>query len=231
VVSYDDSAPLAQPEGNGLSASMADRIPLGVKLAYTAFMAVLLPVYLYYYGPTNFLYVCDFALLLTLIGVWTEKPLLVSMPLVGIGALQMLWVVDYIFNLTGTSLTGLTDYMFEQHRSKFLRGLSFFHGWLPFLLIYLVWRLGYDKRALPAWTAASWGLILICYFFMPPAQPNPGLMPVNINYVWGPSDFVAQTWVPPLVWVAGLMFVIPLIAYLPVHLLLMRFAPTANSRD
>ncbi len=203
-------------------------IPLPVKCAYSAFMAVLLPVYLYYYGPTNFLYVCDFALLLTLIGIWTEKPLLVSMPLVGIGALQMLWVADYIFNLAGISLTGLTDYMFEQHRSKFLRGLSLFHAWLPFLLIFLVFRTGYDRRALAAWIAASWALILICFFFMPPAQQNPGLMPVNINYVWGPSDFVAQTWVPQPVWIAGLMFLLPLVAYLPVHLLLMRFAPRAR---
>lgn len=119
--------------------------------------------------------------------------------------------------------------MFEQHRSLFLRGLSLFHGWLPFLLVFLVGRLGYDKRAFPVWTATSWVLILICFFFMPPAQPNPGLMPVNINYVWGPSDFVAQTWVPQPVWIAGFMFLLPLIAYLPVHLLLIRFASKSDS--
>ena len=31
-------------------------IPLWIKLLYTAFMAVLIPVYLHHYGPTNFLY-------------------------------------------------------------------------------------------------------------------------------------------------------------------------------
>jgi hypothetical protein len=209
---------------------MQNRIPLVLKYAYTAFMAVLVPVYLYYYGPTNFLYVCDFALILTLIGIWSERTLLISMPLVGIGALQMLWVVDYMFNLAGISLTGLTDYMFEQHRSLFLRGLSLFHGWLPFLLIFLVKCVGYDKRALASWTAVSWVLILICFFFMPRAQLNPGLMPVNINYVWGPSDFVAQTWVPQPVWIGGLMFLLPLLAYLPIHLLLVRFAPNIPRR-
>ena len=45
--------------------------PLGVKLAYSCFMAVLLPVYWVNYGPTNFLYFCDVALLLTLPG-WSE---------------------------------------------------------------------------------------------------------------------------------------------------------------
>ena len=40
-------------------APAARRIPLWLKLAYTAFMAVLVPVYLRNYGPTNFLYFCD----------------------------------------------------------------------------------------------------------------------------------------------------------------------------
>jgi hypothetical protein len=41
-----------------------ERLPLWLKLAYSAFMAVLVPVYWYYYGPTNFLYFCDVALIL-----------------------------------------------------------------------------------------------------------------------------------------------------------------------
>ena len=31
------------------------RVPLGLKLAFTASMAVLIPVYCYYYGPTSFM--------------------------------------------------------------------------------------------------------------------------------------------------------------------------------
>ena len=50
-------------------APSAPRIPLWLKLAFTAFMAVMVPVYLYYYGWTNFLYFCDIAMILTLIGV------------------------------------------------------------------------------------------------------------------------------------------------------------------
>ena len=51
------------------------KIPLAVKLIYTAFMAVLIPFYLKEYGPTNFLYFCDVALFFTLAAVWTEKPI------------------------------------------------------------------------------------------------------------------------------------------------------------
>ena len=206
-------------------AEPASRLPLWLKLAYTAFMAVLLPVYWANYGPTNFLYFCDVALLITLVGIWIESPLLISMCAVGILASQALWVVDFLSNLIGWPLTGMTDYMFAADHSLFLRSLSLFHGWLPFLLVYLVWRLGYDRRGFPAWTVLAWILMLICFFFVPPPRPDPGLTPVNINYVWGMSDTVAQQWMPPAVWLAGLIILLPVLLYAPVHFLLRRFMP------
>lgn len=202
------------------------RVPLLVKVAYTAFMAVLIPVYLRNYGPTNFLYFCDVALLLTLIGVWRESPLLISMAAVGILLPQAFWVVDFAVRFTGHSFTGMTDYMFDPNRSRFLRGLSFFHGWLPFLLAYLVRRLGYERRALPAWTAVAWVLCLISYFYMPPigAQLADPKIPVNINYVFGFSDTTPQHWMAPAAflatWMAGLFAVV----YLPTHFVLRKFA-------
>ena len=74
---------------------------LAVKLIYTAFMAVLVPVYLRQYGWTNFLYFCDLELLLTLAGLWLDKPLLISMSAVGLLLPQTLWVVDFVANLFG----------------------------------------------------------------------------------------------------------------------------------
>lgn len=193
---------------------------LAIKLLYTAFMAVLIPVYLRQYGPTNFLYFCDLALLFTLAGLWLDNPLLISMCAVGLLLPQTLWVIDFIFNLFGLHTTGLTDYMFDRKRSLFLRGLSLFHGWLPFLLVYLVWEMGYDSRAFWVWTAVSCIVLPVCYFFMPPAQPNPGLTPVNINLVWGFDDRKPQTWMPPNVWFALLFFGLPVGVYWPTHLML-----------
>ncbi len=151
------------------------RVPLAVKIAYTAFMAVLIPVYLHYYGPTNFLYFCDVALILTLIAIWPENALLISMACVGILAMQAYWVIDFLVNAAGYSLTGITDYMFDPSHSLFLRLLSLYHAWLPFLLVYLVWRTGYDRRALPLWTGLAWALVLFCFFLMPPPTASPGL--------------------------------------------------------
>ena len=204
-------------------APAAQRIPLWLKLAYTAFMAVLVPVYLRNYGPTN--YFCDVALIITLVGIWIESPFLVSMCAVGIIASQTLWVTDFLSNLIGHPLTGLTDYMFMADHSLFLRGLSLFHGWLPFLLVYLVWRLGYDWRALLAWTVVAWALLLISFFLMPPPRPDPGLTPVNIDYVWGFSDTEAQHWVPQGIWMAALIILLPALLYVPVHFLLRHLMP------
>lgn len=196
------------------------KIPLWLKLAYSAFMLVLVPVYWINYGPTNFLYFCDMALFLTLAGIWLESPLLISMCAVGILAPQMLWVLDFIGTAIGFPITGMTGYMFNSENPLFNRGLSFFHGWLPFLLVFLVVKLGYDKRGLPAWTGLAWLLILVCFFMMPGPNPNAGMTPVNINYVWGMNDAAAQTWMPAYAWLALLLFGMPLVLFLPTHLLL-----------
>ena len=202
-------------------------VPLAVTLVYTALMAALIPVYLTRYGPTNFLYFCDLALLLTLAGLWFDSPLLVSMSAVGILIPQIFWVLDFIANIFGLPVSGMTDYMFEKQRSLFLRGLSLFHGWLPFLLLYLVWCMGYDGRALLAWTVLSCVVLPICYFWLPPSQPDPGMTPVNINMVSGFSDRAPQTLVPPLVWFLGLLIGLPVLVYWPTHLLLGAFMPPA----
>jgi hypothetical protein len=203
------------------------RVPLVLKLAYTIFMAALVPVYWHYYGPTNFLYFCDLALILTLIGIWPENALLISMCCVGILIPQAVWLVDFFANLAGVSLTGMTDYMFDAGHSRFLRSLSLFHGWLPILLVYLVWKTGYDRRALPFWTVLAWIVLPICFFLMPGPTAHPGLMPVNINYVWGTSDLAAQTFVPAYIWFLGLLIGLPLLVYVPTHFVLLRMAPSA----
>jgi len=213
-----------------LAASLpaSHRIPLWLKLVYSAFMAVMVPVYLHYYGRTNFLYFCDVALILTVIGIWSERSLPISMSAVGIIVPQMVWVVDFVGTAFGYPVVGMTAYMFKSENSLFLRLLSLFHGWLPFLLIYLVWKLGYDRRALVAWTVLAWVLIFVCFFFMPPPNPNAGLTPVNITYVWGLNDDAAQTWMHPYLWFVGMIVVMPLILFLPVHALFSRLMPAAT---
>jgi hypothetical protein len=202
------------------------RIPLAIKLAFTAFMAVLVPVYWHQYGPTNFLYFCDLALFITLAAIWLENRLLASMAAVGIILPQLiLWCGDFAAHLAGLKFIGMTDYMFDAQRPLFLRGLSLFHGWLPFLLLFLVHRLGYDRRGLYAWTGLAWAAILLSYFMLPAPGAklaNP-LAPVNIDYVYGFSDSAVQTWMPGWAWLTLLVVGMPLIIFLPTHYLLRKF--------
>jgi len=211
----------------GGHSSGTQRIPLAIKLAFTGFMAVLVPVYWNKYGPTNFLYFCDLALFITLAALWLENSLLASIAAVGIVLPQLvLWCGDFAAHLLGFKFIGMTDYMFDSHRSLFLRGLSMFHGWLPFLLLFLVIRLGYDSRALFVWTGLAWVAMLASYFFLPPPGAilaNP-LAPVNIDYVYGFSDNTAQTWMPGWAWLTFLIVAMPLVIFIPTHCLLRKFA-------
>ena len=202
-------------------------IPLWIKIPYTAFVAVLFPIYLKNYGPTNFLFFCDVALLGAVVAIWLESPLLLSAFLVGIFVPQMIWVVDFLGEVCGVHLTGMTGYMFKP--PFFLRFLSFFHFWLPFLLLYLVWKVGYDRRGVIVWIGIMWVLLTVCYAWMPPCSPekdpvtgeqlrDPNI-PVNINYVHSiTSDSEPQNWMHPDLYLACYMMILVGI-YLATHLL------------
>ena len=196
------------------------QIPMAFKWLYTAFMLVLIPYYWREYTPWNFLYFCDVALILTFIGVWTENALLVSMPAVGILLPQALWVVDFVARaVAGVHLTGMTAYMFDPGIPLFVRALSSFHGWLPFVLVWLLWRLGYDRRAIRWQPLVAVALLLICYFIGPsgPALNNEA---VNVNYVFGMNDAAPQTMMAPLAWLALLIGINVVLFQIPTHVAL-----------
>src|SRR5262245_7730680 len=99
------------------------KLPFVVKMAYTAFVCVLVPKYWMDYGPTNFLYFCDVAVFLGLLAVWTERPIWASAACVGILVPQAVWMVDYLSSLAGWPLIGMTEYMFDKSIPLFTRAL------------------------------------------------------------------------------------------------------------
>lgn len=207
-------------------------VPLSLKLGFTAFMAVLVPSYWANYGPTNFLYFCDIALFITLAALWTESALLASVAAVGIVIPQLIWCVDFIAELTGHPLSGMTSYMFDTRKPLFLRGLSLFHGWLPGVLLFLVARLGYDRRALAVWASLSVVLCLIAYYLLPPAGavlPDPNL-PRNVNYVFGPDDAAPQQRMAAGTYLVVWMIMLTTIFYVPAHLVLSRLYSHRTAR-
>jgi hypothetical protein len=207
-------APAIRPPAGRGAACCARKIPFWLKVVYTAFLGVLVPVYWSHYGPANFLWFSDIALLVILPALWLENRFLTSTQAVSVTALELLWVVDFLVRLVaGVQLVGISAYMFEPDRPLFLRGLSLFHLSMPVLLLWLVWRLGYDRRAWLAQSALALIVLPVCYFVTDPSD--------NINWVFGPGG-TRQARVPPGLYLALLMAFFPLGVYLPTHLVLRR---------
>jgi len=192
---------------------VAGEIPLWIKVAYTLMVAVIVPVYLAYYGPANFLWFSDVALIVTGVALWLENPLLVSMMTVGVLLPELLWNVTLFTRLvTGIRVSGLADYMFDTRIPKWIRALSLFHVVLPVLMLWMLHRLGYDPRALPAQTALAWVILPLTYAVTKPED--------NINWVYGPGARPQRQISPPL-YLAFVLILFPLIVYVPTHLLLL----------
>lgn len=154
------------------------KIPLLAKWLYTAFMAVLVPVYWICYGPTNFLWFSDITLITTFLALLFELPLIASIAAAFGIVLESIWLVDFLgvffFDI---HLIHLADYMFESQRPLGLRLLSLFHVVLPPLLLWLVWKLGYVRKAWPWATLLSWIVIATSWLVTDPS--------LNINWVYG----------------------------------------------
>ncbi|MGC4062403.1 MAG: hypothetical protein QM749_16800 [Aquabacterium sp.] len=205
----------------------SSRLPLWTKVVYTAFVAVLVPHYWTAYGPANFLYFCDIALLMTCVAMWTESALLASACAVGILLPQLLWMIDFVGTWLGLPVTGMTGYMFQDAIPLFARFLSFFHFWLPLVLLWLVVRLGYDRRGLWLWWVVAWAAMWVSYLYLPkPPAPagNPGL-PVNVDYVFGINDKGPQTWMPQPAFFALMLVALPTLIWVPTHVVLRKTMP------
>lgn len=186
-------------------------IPLWLKIAYTAMVCLIVPVYWRHYGPKNFLWFSDIALIGLVPALWMESSLVASMMAVSVLLPEILWNISYLSGLlTPWQIRGLTGYMFDRQYPLYLRSLSLFHVFLPPLLLYLVWRLGYDERALIAQTILAWIVVPITYA----AKPKE-----NINWVYGLGNRRLEG-LSPLGWVALLMLLYPLLIYVPTHFLL-----------
>ena len=187
-------------------------IPLSLKLAYTFFLCVLVPVYWIHWGPKNFLWFSDIALLVTAVALWLESSLLASMMTLAIALPELAWNVDFFGRLiTGRQMLGLSSYMFDQGKPLALRGLSLFHVALPIVLLWLIDRLGYDGRAWLFQTIVASIVLPVSYLITAPAD--------NVNWVYGPGS-APQTRMHPRAYLVLAMLFFPLVIYLPTHLLL-----------
>lgn len=165
-----------------------------VRIVLSCFMMIWVPVYSWYNGWQNFLWFSDLGLFLTLIAVWFELSLPVSMAVIGILPFEIVWNIDFFLGLFKIYTFAFTAYMFDPQKLLLVRALSLFHVFLPVLWIWLLLRWGYDRRALLSAIIFMWTVLFLTYFFTDPVK--------NINWVFMP---VAHQWDMPLSWWLAIM--------------------------
>lgn len=187
-------------------------VPLWLKLAYTVFVIILVPIYAKKWGWGNFLWFSDIALLVMVPALWLESRLLTSMTAVGVLLPEVFWNLSFFIRLlTGKRIGGLTDYMFDSKKSLFLRALSLFHVFLPVLLLWMLARLGYVPYGWLAQTILAWIVLPLSYLLTDPKE--------NVNWVHGPGS-KPQKRLPAPLYLVLVMIVFPVVVYLPTHLIL-----------
>jgi hypothetical protein len=189
------------------------RIPLWLKIAVTAWAAVYVPAYLKQYGVLPFLWFCNVGNLMLVAGIWLESALLVSMVALSVLVVQTLWTVDVLGRLVlGFHPIGGTEYMWDANIPLWIRLISLFHVAIPVLLVFLLRRLGYDRRALVAQTLLCWIVLTVCYFFTPKA--------LDLNWVFGLGGKTQAWGMPGGLYLLATMAGYVALLYVPTHLLL-----------
>lgn len=193
----------------------AMRLPLWLKIGWTVWLLVWAPLYWRQYGAQNFLYFCDIGNILIGVGLWLESALIVSWVGCGVLLFQSLYTIDLLGTfLTGHHLIGGTEYMFDPHLSLTVRLLSLFHVVTPPLVLWLIYRLGYDPRGWKLQSVMTWIVVPVNYFWHPEQ---------NVNWARG-LFYREQHVVPGAVYLLAYPIAVTLLVYWPTHRLLAGWA-------
>jgi hypothetical protein len=196
------------------------RLPLWLKLGWTIWVVLWVPVYWNWYGTQNFLWFCDLANFFVLAALWLESSLLFSWQATGLLLFQTLYAMDLGWRFaTARHLTGGTEYMFDLNVPLGVRLLSLFHVVTPPLLLWAIWKLGYDPRGWRFQTLTAWAVAPINFFWRPE---------FDINWARGPFGR-EQHLVPGWFYLIGYLVLVPALVYWPTHVVLrlgFRKAPT-----
>jgi hypothetical protein len=195
------------------------RIPLWLKVVWTACVIAWIPLYWRQYGLQNFLFFCDLGNLFIAVGLWLESALIFSWQACGLLLFQTLFTIDLGSALiSGRHLIGGTEYMFDPRVPLPVRLLSLFHVVTPPLLLWAISRLGYDRRGWKFQTLTAWIVVPINYFWRPE---------YDVNWARGPF-FREQHVVPGIVYLLAYLVIVPAAIYYPTHRFLLWFAEQRN---
>jgi len=184
------------------------RIPLWIKVLWTGCVIAWIPMYWHEYGAQNFLFFCDLGNLFIAAALWLESPLIFSWQACGLLLFQTLFMIDLAGALvSGRHIIGGTEFMFDAQVPLPIRLLSLFHVVTPPLLLWAIWRLGYDRRGWKYQTLTAWIVVPINYFWRPQ---------YDVNWARGPF-FRDQHAMPGFLYLLIYLIVVPAVVYYPTH--------------
>ena len=152
------------------------------------------------------------------------------MAAVGLLVFQLFWIIDFGVLILRTSTHRHDSLLFDGRKTLFLRCLSLFHGWLPFLLLFLVKRLRYERRALVVWDRHRLGFVPGLLLLYARARRNVAKPENTTKYelCFGLSRTQPQHWLASGLYLAVWMLFQSVFFYWPTHLLLSKWFPKEN---
>jgi hypothetical protein len=206
----------------GQLATARGKIPVWLRWLALVWLLVWFPVYWRAWGPANFLHLCDVAVILTCIGLWTNSALLLASQAVSSVVIDILWALEVAaWLLFRRHFIGGTEYLFDPTCPLWIRLLSLFHIIMPLILLWSLSRLGYDRRGFRLQTAIALPVVIASRFVTPDKNLNFALTAPFFHRPLGPAP----------VHLAITYIAVVLAVYLPTHLLFARLypAPRTNS--
>lgn len=198
----------------------AEKIPDYARWLAILWLLIWFPAYWHTWGPANFVQLCDIAVILTCVGLWTGSSLLISSQAISSILIDLAWTLDAGRTcLSGRHLTGGTEYLFDQHYPLWVRTLSLYHLAMPIVLVWALLRLGFDWRGFQLQCVIV-TLSFILARFTPPQK--------NMNFAFS-DPFVHRSWGPAPMHVAVSITFMIVVVYYPTALLLRRVIPSKAS--
>ena len=190
--------------------------PLAIGLGL--WLCVWVPVILWSYGPQNFLWLCNVAQFVLLVGLWRGDRLLISSQAGTVVLVGLVWTPDFLLGLaTGGELALMTAYMFNPDLPLLARVTSLYHIGLPVLVLVALRRCPYHRRGPWLQSALAAGVLPLTWLVTDPQR--------NINWLHAPAG-LEVVWLsgPGLVLLA--LFLYPLLLFWPGHWLITALART-----
>jgi hypothetical protein len=201
---------------------MKQKVPLWFKVISTLLCGATLLFNALNYTLVDLLWFCDVAMILVIIGLWRENSLVLSLATLASIGPQFAWQIDYFYQLISDKpLFGFTDYMFTASNPTVNYIISLFHVWMPPILIYSLYLVRYNQRALKTQSGLSLLIILLSYSLTSDMFGPAG----NLNQVYGPSATAPQTWMHPWLWLFVIWLYTIVVIYVPTHFITARVFP------